>query len=116
LNLPSDGAIVLVGEDKLFEQFMKEQLADQSFTLDDTHLSIHGKQYSLGEHSTVLVTRIKKTSQPIVWVRWSADNNPAEWATRLTHYGSFGILVFKGRPAVEKSSWPVTVSPLQREL
>lgn len=112
----SDGAIVLVGDDDLFEQFMREQLADQSFSVDNVRMQINGKSFSLQEHSSVLVTRLKKTSQPIVWVRWSADNNPAEWASRLTHYGSFGILVFKGRPVVEKSSWPVTVSPLQRDL
>lgn len=116
LEPASSGAIVLVGDDSLFEQFIAEQLEDQDFSVDSSQMTINGKVYPFKDHSTVLVTRLKKTSQPIVWVRWSADNNAVEWASRLTHYGSFGILIFKGRPAVEKSSWPVTISPLQREL
>ncbi len=116
IDLPAEGAIVLVGDDALFEQFIRDQLVDQNFAVDSAQMLINGKSFALHEHSTVLVTRLRKTSQPVVWVRWSADNNPVEWASRLTHYGSFGILVFKGRPVIEKSSWPVTVSPLQRNL
>ncbi|MDG0817495.1 M1 family metallopeptidase [Bdellovibrio svalbardensis] len=116
-EVPSEGAIVLVGDNAAFANFMKSQLADQKFQISDSSITIEDQAFALSEVSTVLVTRLKnKPTQAIVWVRWSADNNPGEWAKRLTHYGNMGILVFKGRPAVLQSSWPVTESPLQRKM
>ncbi|WP_373999379.1 M1 family metallopeptidase [Bdellovibrio bacteriovorus] len=117
LNLPAQGALVFVGDKELFAHFMKTQLEDQSFELTDTSIRIESQTFQLAETSTVFVTRLKSNpQQTVVWVRWSKDNNPVEWASRLTHYGTFGILVFKGRPAVLKSTWPVLQSPLQRNL
>lgn len=116
-EIAKDGAVVLIGDSNLFSDFMKTQLQDQKFSLTDSTVTIDGQEFHLDDSSTVLVTRVKTNpQQPIVWVRWSKDNNPEEWASRLTHYGSFGILVFKGRPAVLKSTWPVLQSPLQRSL
>lgn len=114
-TVPTDGALVLIGDG--FADFMKSQLVDQNFSLVDQKLSIEDQEYVLDDVSSVIVTRLKSNpAQPVVWVRWAKDNNPSEWATRLTHYGSFGLLVFKGRPVVYKSTWPVTSSPLQRKL
>lgn len=114
---PAEGAIVLVGDSAAFASFMKSQLADQKFELTETSMTIDDQSFTIADNSTVLVTRLKnKPTQPVVWVRWSRDNNPGEWAKRLTHYGSAGILVFQGRPVVLQSSWPVTESPLQRKL
>ncbi len=116
-EVPSEGAIVLVGDNAAFANFMKTQLSGQKFDLSESSVTIENQSYALSEVSTVLVTRLKsKPTQPVIWVRWSADNNPGEWAKRLTHYGSAGILVFKGRPVVLQSSWPVTESPLQRNM
>ncbi|WP_413944473.1 M1 family metallopeptidase [Bdellovibrio sp. HCB-162] len=117
LQIASEGALVFVGDKEIFANFMKAQLLDQKFTLTDKKMTIDGQEFLLENTSTVLVTRLKSNpAQPIVWVRWSKDNNPAEWAGRLTHYGTFGILVFQGRPAVLKSTWPVLQSPLQKSL
>ncbi|MNL08457.1 hypothetical protein D3C87_1291780 [compost metagenome] len=113
--VPAAGALVLIGDG--FADFMKSQLIDQNFSLVDQKLSIENQEFVLDDVSSVIVTRLKSNpAQPVVWVRWAKDNNPGEWATRLTHYGSFGLLVFKGRPVVYKSTWPVTSSPLQRKL
>lgn len=112
-----DAAIVLVGDLNLFSAFMKTQLQEQKFTIKDKIMMIDGQEINLEESSTVLVTRLKENpKQAVVWVRWSKDNNPEEWASRLTHYGNFGVLVFKGRPAVLKTTWPVLQSPLQKSL
>ncbi|MGZ3768052.1 MAG: M1 family metallopeptidase [Bdellovibrio sp.] len=111
------GAIVFVGDHDAFSSFMKIQLQDQKFALTEKTMTIEGQEFNLDENSTVLATRLKNNpEQPIVWVRWSKDNNPEEWASRLLHYGSFGVLVFKGRPAVLKSSWPALQSPLQKKF
>ncbi|KHD87801.1 MAG: aminopeptidase [Bdellovibrio sp. ArHS] len=117
LSLAPQGALVLIGDKDLFAQFVKTQLSEQKFELTDTTLRIDTQEFNLQETSTVLVMRLKSNpQQPVVWVRWSKENNPEEWASRLTHYGTFGVLVFKGRPAVFKSTWPVLQSPLQRNL
>lgn len=117
LSLATDGALVFVGDKEVFSSFMKTQLQDQNFSLSDKTLTLEGQEFKLDETSSVLVTRLKSNpQQTVVWVRWSKDNNPVEWAGRLTHYGSFGTLVFKGRPVVFKSTWPVLQSPLQRSL
>ncbi|WP_415062562.1 M1 family metallopeptidase [Bdellovibrio sp.] len=117
LTLASNGALVLIGDKEVFSSFMKTQLQEQSFSLNDKTMTIEGQEFKLDETSSVLVTRLKSNpQQTVVWVRWSKDNNPIEWAGRLTHYGSFGTLVFKGRPVVFKGTWPVLQSPLQRSL
>lgn len=114
---PKEGAIILVGDNLTFANFMKTQLAEQKFQLTDTTMTIDQTVYNLSEVSSVLVTRLKTNpQQPIVWVRWTRENSPSDWAKRLTHYGSSGVLIFKGRPAVLQSTWPVTESPLQRKM
>lgn len=116
-EIAKDGALVLIGDTNVFLTFMKTQLQDQKFSITDKTMTIDGQEYNLDESSIVLVTRLKTNpQQAIVWVRWSKDNNPEEWASRLTHYGSFGVLVFRGRPAVLKTTWPVLQSPLQRTV
>lgn len=113
----NEGALVFVGDQNAFTDFMKEQLQEQKFSLDDLNMTIEGQEFSVAGTSTVLVTRLKNNpEQTVVWVRWSKDNNSVEWASRLTHYGTFGILVFQGRPVVVKSTWPVLQSPLQQAL
>ncbi len=117
LNVAANTSSVLVGNHPEFAEFMKEQLVDQQFTVSEDTISLQGQEYKLSEVSTVVIARLKSNPQhTVVWVRWSSDNNPIEWAGRLTHYGTFGILAFKGRSAVLKSTWPVTTSPLQRSL
>lgn len=114
---PTEGALVLIGDTPEFAEFMRSQLQDQKFSLSDGKMQIDGQEFLLDKTSTVLVARLKNNpEQTVVWVRWSSDNNPAEWASRLTHYGTFGILVFEGRPAIYRSTWPVVHSPLQKAL
>ncbi|NUN06622.1 MAG: M1 family peptidase [Bdellovibrio sp.] len=111
------GALVFVGDQEAFSEFMKVQLQEQKFSLDEATITIDDQEFPVASTSTVLMTRLKNNpEQTVVWVRWSKDNNPTEWASRLTHYGNFGILVFQGRPAVLKSTWPVLQSPLQQAL
>lgn len=117
LDIALQGAIVLIGENPIFSNFMAEQLVDQEFQISGDSLRLQNQEFKMTETSTVVVARLKNNpEQSVVWVRWSKDNNPVEWAARLTHYGTFGILVFNGRPAVFKSTWPTTSSPLQRRL
>lgn len=117
LNVALNTSSVLIGNHPDFAAFMQEQLSDHSFSVADDTISLQGQDFKLADVSTVVIARLKSNPQhTVVWVRWSTDNNPLEWAGRLTHYGTFGILAFKGRPAVLKSTWPVTTSPLQRSL
>lgn len=111
------GSLVLVGDRTEFRDFMKEQLPGQNWAMSESGYQIFGESYLWNETSTVIIARRKHNpQQTVVWVRWNAGNDPAEWAGRLTHYGTFGVLVFKGRPNVLKTTWPVTSSPLIRAL
>lgn len=117
LKVSLTGSLVLIGENPAFAEFMKDQLLDQKFEVSAESVNLLGQEFKLTETSILVTARIRSNpQQTVVWVRWSKDNNPLEWASRLTHYGSFGVLAFTGRPAVLKSSWPVTSSPLQRAL
>nr|BFD67405.1 M1 family aminopeptidase [Bdellovibrio sp. HAGR004] len=117
IAIPEKGALVFIGDQSSFVNFIKQELADQKFNITDKTLTVDGQTFNLNEVSSVFVARLKqRPQQTVVWVRWSADNNPVEWAGRLTHYGTFGVLVFKGRPVVLKSTWPVLQSPLQKPL
>lgn len=116
-SAPADGALVLIGDHPEFAAFMASQLQEQKFAVSDDKISVQGQEFDRATSSTVVVARLKNNPrQTVVWVRWSADNKPAEWAGRLTHYGSYGVLVFQGRTATVKSTWPVLQSPLQRSL
>ncbi|MEN0059474.1 MAG: M1 family aminopeptidase [Bdellovibrio sp.] len=116
-TLPHDGSVVFVGDNAAFAQFMTTQLQGQKFELHSDKMIVGEEEFLFSESSTVLVTRHhERPSQSIMWVRWAANMDAEEWASRLTHYSSFGILVFKGRPAVLKSTWPVLRSPLQKDL
>ncbi|MNJ98497.1 Aminopeptidase N [compost metagenome] len=113
----TDGALVFVGDHAAFKTFMVDQLQTQDFALSDDSLRIGTETFTLADSSFALVVRRKENpTQSIVWVRWASGNNPSEWAGRLTHYGKFGILVFKGRPVVHRGTWPVLESPLKRNL
>lgn len=117
IEIPENGSLVFVGDHAAFASFMQRELAEQNFAVTDKNLTVNGQTFALNEVSSVVVARLKqRPQQTVVWVRWSPDNNPAEWAGRLTHYGTFGVLVFKGRPVVVKTNWPVIQSPLQKPL
>lgn len=110
-------SLVLVGDRPEFREFMRENLDPHSWSAGENSYQILGENYPWNDTSTVLVTRRKNNpTQSIVWVRWHTGNDPADWAGRLTHYGTFGVLVFQGRPNILKTTWPVTQSPLIREF
>jgi aminopeptidase N len=110
-------SLVLVGDRPEFREFMRDQLVGQNWNSSESGYQVLGESYLWSETSSVIVARRKNNPQQvIVWVRWQAGNDPAEWAGRLTHYGTFGVLIFKGRPNVLKTTWPVTSSPLIRAL
>lgn len=113
----TEGSMVLIGDRPEFREFMRDQLAGQNWSLSESGYQIMGQSYLWNETSTAVVARNKMNpQQTIVWVRWHQGNDPAEWAGRLLHYGTFGVLVFKGRPNVMKTTWPVVESPLVRRL
>ncbi|WP_413561042.1 M1 family metallopeptidase [Bdellovibrio sp. HCB209] len=115
--LADDGALVFVGDHTAFADFVKSELQDQKFDLTSTEMSINEQKFNLKQIDSALAMRLKnRKDQTLVWVRWTPTTNVAEWAARLTHYGSSGVLIFQGRPVVLKSTWPVQSSPLQSEF
>lgn len=115
--LSDEGSLVFVGDAPAFADFVKSELQDQKFELTDKTIQIQDQVFDLKDTSTALVMRLKgRKGQTLAWVRWSSDNNPGEWAARLTHYGTYGVLAFKGRPVALKSTWPVNLTPLQAEF
>ncbi len=110
-----EGDWIIIGDGPKIRDLISTELQGQSYSLKQDLLKLQGQEYKISQVSTVLVTRSKgPRQQNIAWIQWASDNNPIEWAQRLTHYGSFGILVFQGRPVVLKSTWPVLNSPLQK--
>ncbi len=117
LSLNGQGALVLVGEDNRFLQFMKTQLQGHDFDVSETLLHVDGSSYSYGNHSWLIVARNRSNpAQAIVWVRPAANMDTADWAHRLTHYGTFSVLVFEDQPNIKKMTWPVINSPLRQDL
>lgn len=117
LALPGEGAVVLLGDHPAFVKLMTEELQGQEFQWTPNTVKIKGRDFSLAQASFVVATRRKShPKQVILWLRWSPNNNAGEWASRLTHYGKYGVLVFEGRPVVLKETWPILQSPLKRDL
>lgn len=118
IKQPSNqGALVLVGDATEFRHFMQNQLRLQDFSIDDQFVRVNGEDFSLTNSSFALVIhRDNAPQQSIVWVKSASANNMGEWAGRLTHYGKFGVLIFRDRPVVLKSTWPTKVSPLKKTI
>lgn len=117
LELPSEGTIVLLGDSSAIRNFVSENLTDYDFNLKGDILSLLKQEYSLTEHSSVVIAPLKSNpARQFVWIRWTTDNDINDWAQRLTHYTSFGLLTFKGRPVVLKSAFPPVGGPLKKSL
>lgn len=117
LQLPSDADVLFVGDSPQIRNIFKNQLPQEKFSITDSELMINNQNYDVNASSWVLIARsLKNPDQALIWVRWSSDMNSAEWAQRLTHYGKYGLLIFQGRPVVLKDNWPITRSPLKKEL
>lgn len=117
LDIPSEGTLVLLGDSPAIRHFVRDHLTDYDFNINDEDLSLLKQSYTMAEHSSVIVAPLKTNpTRQFVWVRWTADTNINDWAQRLTHYTSFGLLTFKGRPVVLKSAFPTMGGPLKRSL
>lgn len=111
------GALVFLGSSEQFSAFMKTQLQNQKFDINGEAVTINDQKYPLDESNIVIVSRVASNpEQTVVWIRWNRKVNVEQWASRLTHYGNYGVLVFKEGSAVLKTSWPILESPLQRKL
>ena len=116
-DIPQTGALVFLGDDQLFADFMKSELDQQNFDLTESTMKINDEEFPLSNSSTVLVTRLKdRPQQTLTWIRWSSDKSPEQFANELTAYGKFGVLVFQGSSVVLKTTWPVTGSALQKSF
>lgn len=117
LELPLEGTVVLLGDSPEIRRFVSENLSDYEFSISDENLNLLKQNYTVAEHSSVIVAPLKSNpTRQFIWVRWTDETDIADWAQRLTHYTSFGLLTFKGRPVVLKSAFPAIGGPLKRSL
>lgn len=117
LEVPSEGAVVLVGDSPEIRRFIAENLKDYDFDIKNETLHLEKQEFTIAGHSSVLVAPLKADStRQFIWIRWTDDTDLTDWAQRLTHYTSFGLLAFKGRPVVLKSAFPPVGGPLKRAL
>lgn len=112
-NLPTEGAVVLLGDSPQYEEIMLKELAGQDFKLSPDAVTIFGQTYPKHESQTALVAR--STKHPGLTLAWIRGSQTEDLAPRLLHYGKYGVLVFAAKGTPLKSTWPLLKSPLKVE-
>lgn len=111
LDLPLDGAVVLLGDSPVYEKLMLEDLKGQAFSVSPEALSLLGRPYARKDTKTVLMAR--SLSRPGLILVWIRGENFETLAPRLLHFGKYGVLVFADKSIPLKATWPILQSPLK---
>lgn len=115
-SLPAAGAVILLGNHRTMRELVRQQAGDKDLKIFETHLEIDGSLYPYDDHSSALVFRNR--ANPHQYISWVPSALPPveELARRMTHYGKYSVLAFKGRPNVLKKTLPPANSPLKKRL
>lgn len=110
---PGTEAVVMIGDSELFAGRMTTLLAKNSFGVAANSVSLFGISYAKEKFSTVVMARATSGTL-LVWVRGPGPTSAL--ASRLLHYGRYGVLALDAQAAPLKATWPVTDSPLRVEF
>lgn len=111
LDLPSEGAVVMLGENPKYEQLMLQALAGQDFKISPDELSVLGASYPRKDFKTALVARSQ--SHPGLVLAWVRGAQAETLAPRLLHYGKYSALAFSDKAVPLKATWPLLKTPLR---
>ncbi|WP_413287965.1 M1 family metallopeptidase [Bdellovibrio sp. HCB337] len=111
LDLPAEGAVVLLGDSPAYEKLMTEDLKGQDFVVSSEAITLLGTSYSKRENKMAVVAR--SLSRPGLIITWIRGENLETLAPRLLHYGKYGVLVFAEKTTPLKTTWPTLQSPLK---
>ncbi len=114
LDLPTDGAVVMLGENPSYEQLMTQALAGQDFKIATDGLSVLGTSYPRKDFKTALVARSQ--SHPGLVLAWIRGAQAETLAPRLLHYGKYSVLAFSDKAVPLKTAWPLLKTPLRVEF
>lgn len=115
--LPDEAPVWLLGWENRFLAVLRESLPQSSSRFDKDGISILGERYPSGEYSLVL-TANRQEGQALAWMGAHSPEAVPGLARKLPHYGKYSYLAFTGKAPdnVLKGQWPVSRSPLQRQL
>jgi peptidase M1-like protein len=111
LDLPKEGAVVMLGENSQYGVLMEQALAGQDFKVDADSLRVLGGDYLRKDFKTALVAR--SSSHPGLILVWIRGAQTEALAPRLLHYGKFSALAFSDQAVPLKATWPLLKSPLR---
>jgi aminopeptidase N len=111
LDLPLEGAVVLLGDSPEYEKLMLEQLAGQDIKVSADEIQLFGVGYKRLENKMAFVAR--SSTHPGLILVWIRGQNLEALAPRLLHYGKYGVLVFAETSVSLKTTWPLLTSPLK---
>ena len=114
-ELPRDRSVWLFGWENRFLPQLQAGLKGDPVQLNHDMTEVAGTALARGEHAVALVTRPANAAEhALAWL--AADNLQAlpGLARKLSHYGKYSYLAFKGDAPdnILKGQWPVTDSPL----
>lgn len=113
--LPDNSAVWVFGWENRFQRTVLSQLKGYNVIANSAITRIGPHQIPKRNHSLVLSTHHPQNRRGSL--TWLATDNPRSLpglARKLPHYGSFGILGFKGNDPtnVARGKWPVIGSPM----
>jgi len=111
LDLPPEGAVLLLGDAPEYEQLMTQALSGQEFQLSADAVTLFGTAYPRKDFKTAVVAR--SSTRPDLILMWVRGEQVETLAPRLLHYGKFGVLAFSDKAVPLKATWPILKSPLR---
>jgi len=117
--LPRDRAVFLLGWENLFLPAVRTAIAGSDAEIGDREVRLERATLPRDGHAFVITAR--HPGNPELTLCWAALDDPAAAAglgRKLPHYNKYSYLAFAGaEPAnVAKGRWPVTGSPLTRQV
>jgi hypothetical protein len=114
-DIPNDGMVWLFGRHNSLAMHFLALTSEQPLQLEQEHLQLGDRSYSLRDHSFAVTGRSPHT---VGWISAHASDLVPLLARKLPHYGKYSYLVFNGEDLrnVGKGQWPLTDSALTVRL
>lgn len=118
-SLPTESTII-IGRDPKVLKLMADLTTSMGTNIEVTEqgvFKVGDKIYDLKTHDIALLIPHPLDAQlPLLWLSLADETEFTQWLPRLSHYGTFGYLVFEKREVPNKGSLPSGKSPLKKDF
>lgn len=113
-QMPLDPLILLGHDDNILNALAGLTQETEFKVHPDGRVGVDGKTYDLQTHDFVLLLpHPHDPTLPLLWMSSAKGTDFSRWAPRITHYGTYGYLIFDQTKVLVKGSLASGTSPLK---